>query len=87
MNVILIGYRGTGKSSVGRRLAARLQRPFIDADDVLEQRVGCSIADYFAREGEQAFRDRESEIVSELVTATNTVISLGGGVKIGRAHV
>lgn len=79
MNVILIGYRGTGKSSIGRQLAARLQRPFVDADEVLEQRVGCSIADYFAREGEQAFRDRESEILAELVTATNCVISLGGG--------
>lgn len=79
MNVILIGYRGTGKSSVGRRLAQRLHRPFLDADEQLEERVGCSIAEYFASDGESAFRDRESEILAELVQQTDAVISLGGG--------
>jgi len=80
MNIILIGFRGTGKSTVGRRLAERLGWDFVDADDALESRLGKSIAAVFAEQGETAFRDHESQLLVDLLAGTHRVISLGGGV-------
>ena len=54
---MLVGLPGAGKSTVGRQLARRLQRPFFDSDQVIEQRLGCSIREFFEREGEDGFRD------------------------------
>ena len=79
MNVILIGYRGTGKTSVGQKLAARFQRRFVDADECLEARAGRSISEIFATQGEPAFRDLESQVVSEILAGDELVVSLGGG--------
>lgn len=79
MNVFLIGYRGTGKSTVGRLIAQRLGRQFVDADDEIEQRAGTTIAEIFASEGERGFRDRESLVVSELAGRRQVVVALGGG--------
>lgn len=86
MNIFLIGYRGSGKSSVGRRLAERLGWPFVDADELLESRVGCSIRELFATRGEPFFRDLEAQIVSELAAGDGHVVALGGGAILREAN-
>ena len=78
-NRILIGYRGTGKTTLGRLLAARMGWAFIDADDEVERRAGKCIADIFAAAGETAVGDLEQEVVADLVSRQEHVISLGGG--------
>jgi shikimate kinase len=75
----LIGLPGSGKSTVGRHLSRRLQLPFFDSDHVIEQRLGCSIREFFEREGEQRFRDLEAEVIHELTSLPEAVISTGGG--------
>ena len=79
MAVALVGLPGAGKSAVGRRLGQRLQLPFIDTDHVVEQRVGCSIRDYFEREGEIRFRDVEQQVIADLATSPSGVVATGGG--------
>ena len=78
--LILIGYRGSGKSTIGPLLADQLDWSFIDADALLEERAGTTIRTIFATEGELAFRDRESAILAELVQRPQTVLATGGGV-------
>jgi shikimate kinase len=80
MNIALIGYRGTGKTSVAQALAARLGWRWEDADVLLEQQAGKTIQQIFMGEGESSFRDREAAILAELVNAERTVLALGGGV-------
>ncbi|MFM7071932.1 MAG: shikimate kinase, partial [Planctomycetota bacterium] len=80
MNVYLIGYRGTGKTTVARLLAERLRATAVDADEWLESAAGCSIRDLFAAGGEPLFRDRESETVRALTARDGLVVSWGGGV-------
>lgn len=77
--LILIGLPGSGKSTVGRQLARRLQLEFVDSDHVIEQRLGCSIASFFEREGESAFRDIEEQVLDELTQQAPCVLSTGGG--------
>ena len=79
MIIGLIGLPGSGKSTVGRNLARRLDLPFNDSDHVIEQRIGCSIRDYFDRQGEQAFRDIEESVIRELTEAGSGVLATGGG--------
>src|SRR5947209_12500962 len=81
--IFLIGYRGSGKSTVGPRLAAALGWDFVDADDLIEARAGRSIAAIFASEGETGFRDRESAMLRELAGRGRHVIATGGGI-VGR---
>jgi len=76
----LIGLPGSGKSTVGRQLARRLQLPFLDSDQVIEQQLGCSIRDYFEREGEQRFRDVEESVIERLTRQPQAVLATGGGV-------
>jgi len=78
--ISLIGLPGSGKSTVGRQLARRLQFPFIDSDHVIEQQLGCSIREYFEREGEARFRDLEASVIDELTQKLDGVLSTGGGV-------
>jgi shikimate kinase len=78
--IFLIGFRGTGKSTVARLLAARLGWTAIDADELLESRAGMSIRRIFEIEGESGFRARESAILEELCHLRNHVIATGGGV-------
>jgi shikimate kinase len=80
MIIALIGYRGSGKSSVAKALATKLGWSWQDADVVLEERAGRSIREIFALQGEQAFRDLESELLAQLLSHTNVVVALGGGV-------
>ncbi len=70
---------GSGKSTVGRQLARRLQLPFMDSDHVIEARLGCPIRQYFEREGEERFRDIESEVLDELTRVPQGVLASGGG--------
>ena len=84
--IILIGYRGTGKSTVGPLLAAKLGWSFVDADAELEREAGQSIAEIFASEGEAGFRDRESEILGPLCDRDAVVIATGGGVILRPAN-
>jgi shikimate kinase len=78
-NLALIGFMGTGKSSIGRLLAVHLHFRFIDTDELIESRAGRNIADIFAQAGEEVFRGIERQVVSELTRAQRTVISTGGG--------
>lgn len=81
--IILIGYRGTGKTTVGRLLAERLGCALIDSDRLLEEEAGKTIARIFAEEGEEAFRDRETKIVAKLAERKDFfVLATGGGVPI-----
>ena len=84
-NIVLVGFMGSGKSTVGRELHHRLGYPLVDMDQVIEQRARKSIAAIFADEGEQIFRDQETSLLQELddPTAPRRIISTGGGV-IGR---
>ncbi len=79
MTIVLIGLPGSGKSTVGKQLAKRLKLPFVDSDQVIEARLGCSIASYFEREGEEAFRDVEQQVLDELAGGAPSVLSTGGG--------
>ncbi len=79
MNIVLVGFMGTGKSETGRVLAKRLARPFFDTDEMIEKEAGMSIADIFARDGESCFRDLETSAVRLLGVMDNIVISCGGG--------
>jgi shikimate kinase len=79
MNLVLIGLRGTGKTSVAALLAGRLGWQWFDADALIEQRAGKSIKQIFADDGEAAFRDWESQIVTELAGQNEAVLALGGG--------
>ncbi len=77
--IALVGLPGSGKSTVGRQLARRLNVPFIDSDPVIEQRIGCSIREYFEREGEERFRDVEEDVLDHLTLTHQGVLSTGGG--------
>lgn len=78
-SVVLVGMMGAGKSSVGRRLAARLGIPFVDADMEIEKAAGMSIADIFARHGEPSFRSGEARVIARLLEAGPQVLATGGG--------
>lgn len=84
--VTLIGYRGTGKTTVARLLAERLATSWIDADVVLEERLGCRIADFIRGRGEPAFRDAEAEVLVEVLSACRGVLATGGGVVLREAN-
>jgi len=70
---------GSGKSTVGRQLGRRLRLPFFDSDQAIEQRLGCSIRDYFAHQGESAFRDVEQQVLAQLAAGPACVLATGGG--------
>jgi shikimate kinase len=78
-NIFLVGMPGAGKTTVGRQLARRLQRSFIDADHEIEARTGVRIPLIFDIEGELGFRDREAKVIAELATRKDLVVATGGG--------
>ncbi|MCX7277410.1 MAG: shikimate kinase [Burkholderiales bacterium] len=86
MNIALVGLPGSGKSTVGRQLARRLQVPFTDSDHVIEQRIGCSIREFFEREGEARFRDVEESVLDELTLQPHGVLATGGGATLRPAN-
>ena len=79
MNLVLIGYRATGKTTLARLLAERLRWNWIDADVEIERRAGKSIARIFAEDGEPAFRDLEAEVIADLARRDRLVLAGGGG--------
>jgi len=79
MNVVLIGFMGSGKTTIGRRLARRLGYRFLDTDQFIEQEIGRTIAEIFASEGESYFRELETRVARRLPQLENTVIATGGG--------
>lgn len=84
--VYLVGLPGVGKTTVGRHLARRLGLPFVDSDRLIEERIGCSIRDFFEREGEDAFRAWEEAVIDELTRGHARVLSTGGGVVLRAAN-
>lgn len=74
-----MGLPGSGKTTVGRQLARRLKLRFVDSDHAIETRLGCSIREFFEREGEPRFRDIEAEVIDELTQTEDCVVSTGGG--------
>ena len=85
-NLFLVGLPGSGKSTLGRQLARRLDKTFVDADHELERALGVTIATIFEIEGEAGFRDREEAALAALVARTDIVLATGGGVVIRPAN-
>jgi len=86
-NIILVGFMGTGKSAVGRSLARRLKRPFVDLDRWMEKKAARSIAQIFSENGEAGFRKLEQEAVKEVILKSGQVIAAGGGVLLNEENV
>lgn len=96
LRISFVGLPGSGKTTVGRQLARRLRLPFVDSDQAIEARLGCSIREFFDREGEARFRDIEEEVIDTLTQDPSCVLSTGGGAVLrqgnrvhlhGRSHV
>ena len=77
-NVVLTGFMGTGKTTIGRLVAEKLNYEFIDTDQLIEEQIGCTIAEFFRVKGEAAFRKLEAELAQELSHREGLVISTGG---------
>jgi len=77
--IFLVGLPGSGKSTVGRQLGRRLRIPFIDSDQAIEMRLGCTIRAFFEREGEAAFRDVEAQVIDGLTLDGPRILATGGG--------
>lgn len=84
--LILTGFMGTGKSTVGRIVAERLKMPFVDTDEQIEGRVGMAVADIFASRGEEGFRALETEVLAELLGGGGMVLATGGGTLISERN-
>lgn len=78
-SLVLIGLMGAGKSTIGRRLAAKIGWKFVDADDAIAEAAGCSIADIFSIHGEAIFRDLEVRVIKRLLSEEPCVLATGGG--------
>ena len=79
MRIFLVGYMGSGKSTIGSALADALGIQWIDLDDEFESRYKITIADFFAKYGEETFRDLEHKLLTEIIERTDIVVSTGGG--------
>jgi shikimate kinase len=77
--IVLVGLMGAGKSTIGRRLAARLRMPFVDADHEIETAAGMTVTEIFDRFGEAHFRDGERRVIARLIDGAPKVIATGGG--------
>ena len=87
MNIVLTGFMGTGKSTIGKLLAEELKKDFIDTDLFIERRYGKSIPQIFEEEGEERFRELEVNVIKEIAKRKNAVISCGGGVVLNPVNV
>jgi len=87
MNIVLIGYRGSGKTTVGSKLAARLQMKFVDTDDLIEERYGSPISDIVKSKGWDHFRNLEKTIIEEISKGDHLVIAPGGGAVLDADNV
>ena len=82
MNIVIIGFKGSGKTTVGKVLSRRMKMKFFDLDEMIEKKYNTTIKKLFSKVGEQKFRDIEKEFLIELRKKDNAVISLGGGAPI-----
>jgi shikimate kinase len=87
MNIILIGMRGSGKTTVAKKLGKKLSIPFYDTDKMIEDNVGIPLSDFIKKYGWEEFRDQESKIIEDLTSVTNSVISTGGGVVLRKKNI
>ena len=79
-HIALVGLPGSGKSTIGRYLAKRWSLPFVDVDMAIEERIGCTIREFFAKEGESKFRDTEQDVLANLLsTPQKMIVATGGG--------
>ncbi len=78
-NIVLAGFMGTGKTTIGKLLAQKLKRDFVDTDSIIEERMQMKISEIFAEKGEEFFRNIESQIIAEVSTRANLIIAIGGG--------
>ena len=85
-NIVLVGPMGSGKTSVGRRLACVLKRDFFDSDFEIVSRTGVSVDHIFDIEGEEGFRKREMSVLSDLCSISNIVIATGGGIVVKKEN-
>lgn len=86
-NIVLVGFMGTGKSSVGRYLANKLNKKFVELDEEIVKKAGMSISEIFTKKGEPAFREIECQVVEEWSKGENLIISTGGGVVLNSKNV
>lgn len=86
-NIVLVGFMGTGKSAIGKQLALRLKRPFLDLDRKIEREAGRSVQEIFSKEGEAVFRRMEADAVREAAALKDHVIATGGGVMCDEGNV
>lgn len=86
-NLVLVGLMGTGKTTVGRLLAERLERPFVDTDAEVERWAGSTVAELFAAQGEPAFRRLEADRVRRVAASGGKVVAVGGGAVLDKANV
>ncbi|MDW8055236.1 MAG: shikimate kinase [Elusimicrobiota bacterium] len=87
MNIVLTGFMCTGKTSVGKKLAEKLNYEYIDTDEIIIKRTGLEITEIFARYGEPYFRDIESQVVKEVSKLDKKIIATGGGVVLRKENV
>ena len=86
-NIALIGFMGTGKTAVGKALAEKLGRSFVELDSLIEQKAGMSIPEIFQQDGEIAFRELEIEVTKEVSKDKNLVIACGGGIVLNKINI
>ena len=86
-NIALIGFMGAGKTAVGKALAEKLSKEFIELDALIEQKAGKSIPEIFQQDGEIAFRELEIEVIKEVSTNKNLVIACGGGIVLNKINI
>jgi len=86
-NIALIGFMGTGKTAVGKILAEKLGRSFVELDSLIEQKAGKSIPDIFRQDGEIAFRELEIEVTREVSKDKNLIIACGGGIVLNQINI
>lgn len=86
-NIFFIGFMGSGKTTISAAFSKKYQRKLIEADDILVERAGMSVNEIFATQGEQAFRDMETELCRELVNLDDHVVSCGGGIVVRPQNV
>ncbi len=86
-HIVLVGFMGTGKTVVGKQLAERLGRDFLELDEMIEKKEGCSIREIFEKRGEPYFREVEKEVIKEAIRKRHVVISAGGGAIIDEENL
>ncbi|NLK20913.1 MAG: shikimate kinase [Epulopiscium sp.] len=79
-NIVLMGFMGCGKSTIGKLISQKIQSEFVDTDFLIEKKIGISISSFFEKYGENSFRQIEEEIISEIAQGKNQVIATGGGI-------